>query len=492
MPIAATILGAAKLTGKITPTTNFGTLQALTGRVQADVQTGGLASQAEVEPLTHYSVTRALKEFGGRRAGLGAITTTVLRDFREAALENQLNRSSLMSGMDGWYFLDPKQLWVLSGWVAGSNINGTAPRITAVQRSSRHYFQRPDAANVEVDPNATSLTGFAGRVWLNKQSGRIMSNTAIGYISPRFDVNDIGLQSRSDVINAHTMLGHQWTKDGRFKRYANVWTGVAASRNLDGDITFADLETGGNVNYKNNWNNWWNAGYFPSFTDTRATRGGPKMKTTQQFYVNAGFNTNSYKKTFLSPWFYFDWNEAGGYSRDGGFYVEWKPKSNLLVSVGPWVNANHQDAQYVTTIPDAGATATYGNRYVFAELDQTTVGADLRVNWTFTPNLSLETYVQPFTSSGEYRQSKSLAQPGTYSFDPHPLQVEDFDFRSLRGNAVLRWEYSPGSALFLVWTQQRDDFEQVGEFSMRRSMTRMLDAQADNVFMVKVSYHLGL
>jgi len=493
MPIATTILGAGKLTGKITPTTNFGTLQAVTGRAYADYQFNGVPAQSEVEPLTYYSVTRALKEFGDRRAGLGAIGTAVARNFSDDVLQNQLNKTSLMGGLDGWYFLDSKQVWVLSGWTAASNVQGTPVRMTAVQRSSRHYFQRPDAASVEVDPTATSLTGYGSRLWLNKQSGRVMSNTGVGYISPGFEVNDIGLQSRSDVINAHTMLGFQWTADGRFKRYANVWTGVAASRNLDGDLTFADIETGGNVNYRNNWNNWWNAGYFPSFTDPRATRGGPKMLSPRLVYVNAGFNSNSYKKTFVSPWIYLERDDAGGFANNGGFYVEWKPKSNLLISAGPWINVNHLDAQYVTTLPDSTATETYGRSYVFAELDQATVGADLRLNWTFTPNFSLETYVQPFLSSGDYFGYKELARPDTYEFNPvAPPFDPSFDVRSLRGNAVLRWEYRPGSAMFLVWTQQRDDYEPFGNFRMGRSMNRMFYAQADNVFMFKVSYYLGL
>ena len=493
VPIAATILGAAKLTGKITPTTNFGTLQAVTGRADAEMETGGFRSAAELEPLTYYEVTRALKEFHNRRAGLGLLSTAVMRRLTDAALEDQLNRASLMGGVDGWYFLDPKQVWVLSGWAATSNVQGTAARMAAVQRSSRHYFQRPDAGDVEVDPTATALTGYAGRMWLNKQSGAVMSNTGIGFLSPKFEVNDLGLQSRSDLINAHTMLGYQWTADGKYKRYANVWGVLAGSQNFDRDLINAQVALGGNTTYKNNWNTWWNVGALPRFTDVRSTRGGPEMLSRRYAYVNAGLNTDSYKKTFWSPWIDLELDEAGSAYNGGGFYVEWKPRPNLLVSAGPWVNLNHSDAQYVTTVADPAATATYGSRYVFAELDQTTVGTDLRINWTFTPDLSLETYVQLFFSSGKYAQYKSLAAPGTYAFDPYAFGGNpSFDFGSLRGNAVLRWEYLPGSALFLVWTQQRDDFQPVGDFDLRRGVTHVLDAQADNVFLVKVSYHLGL
>jgi hypothetical protein len=493
VPIAATILGAAKLTGKITPTTNFGTLQAITGKQQADVELSGLRWQAEVEPLTYYQVTRALKEFHQRRAGLGAFTTAVARRFDGGNLDRQMTRSSLLGGLDGWYVLDPKQVWCLSGWAAGSNIQGTTARITSVQRSSRHYFQRPDAGDVEVDSSATSLSGSGARLALNKQSGAVMSNTAIGYLSPGLETNDLGLQSRSDVINGHSMLGYQWTADGRLKRYANLWFALAGSENFDGDLINATAVAGGNVNWKNNWSSWWNVGALPRYTDVRSTRGGPRMQSQRDAYVNAGFNTDSYKKTIFNGWVYLERDEAGLAANNGGFYLEWKPRSSLLVSAGPWVNFNHSDAQYVTTTPDGAATETFGNRYVFAELDQTTVGADLRLNWTFTPDLSFQTYVQPFLSSGKYRQFKSLARPGTYEFDPYAFGGNpNFDFGSLRGNAVVRWEYRPGSALFLVWTQQRDDFQSDGDFDFRRGMTHTLKAQADNVFLVKVSYYLGL
>jgi uncharacterized protein DUF5916/cellulose/xylan binding protein with CBM9 domain len=491
VPIAATILGAAKLTGKITPTTNFGTLQAVTGKEEAKLDVSGLRS--EVEPYTYYQVTRALKEFDKRRAGLGAFSTAVARKFDGGNLDLQLNRSSLFGGLDGWYFLDPKQVWCLNGWLGGSNIQGTTTRLTAVQRSSRHYFQRPDAGDVEVDSAATSLSGMGGRLALNKQSGAVMSNTAIGFLSPGLETNDLGLQSRTDVINGHSVLGYQWTADGKYKRYANVWWALAGSENFDGDVTSATVVHGGNVNWKNNWSGWWNLGYLPRYSDVRSTRGGPKMESRRQGYLDAGFNTDSYKKTFYNGWINLGWDEAGTATNDGGVYVEWKPKSNLFLSAGPWLNVDHTAAQYVATIADPAATETFGNRYVFGELDQTTVGADLRLNWTFTPDLSLETYVQPFLSSGKYRQFKALARPGTYEFAPYAYGGNpNFDVGSLRGNAVLRWEYRPGSALFLVWTQQRDDFEQLGDFDLHRGMTNTLNAPADNVFMLKVSYYLGL
>ena len=492
VPIATTILGAAKLTGKITPTINFGTLQAVTGKEEANLSRAGNQWESPVEPPTYYGVTRALKEFS-KGAGLGLLSTAVVRQFESDPLQHQLNDNSLFGGVDGWMFLDPNRLWALSGWVGASRIGGDRLRMTAVQRSSRHYFQRPDADHVDVDTSATTMTGVAGRLWLNKQSGRIMSNSALGVISPGFEVNDVGVQSRSDVINGHTMFGYQWTADGRFKRYASLWGSVSSNLNLAGDRTASRLSAGGNMTYRNNWNQWYGFGLNASASDPSLTRGGPLMRTPNQVYLETGGNTDAYRRRSYSLWTWFSRDDAGGYANEGGLTLDWKPKSNLLISIGPFVNNDRVDAQYVATIPDPAATDTYGLRYVFARLDQNTIGADLRLNWTFTPELSFETYVQPFFSSGRYDSYRALARPDSREFTPYAYPANpNFDIASLRGNAVARWEYRPGSALFLVWTQQREDIEGRGNLDLDRSMVRILDAEADNVFMVKVSYYLGL
>jgi len=289
------------------------------------------------------------------------------------------------------------------------------------------------------------------------------------------------------------MLGYQWTADGRFKRYASLWGSVAGNWNLAGDRTASRLSAGGNATYRNNWNQWYGFGLNPSASDPSLTRGGPLMRTPNQFYLETGGNTDTYRRRSYSLWTWFSRDDAGGYANEGGLTLDWKPKSNLLISIGPFINNDRVDAQYVATIPDPAATDTYGRRYVFARLDQNTLGADLRLNWTFTPQLSFETYVQPFFSSGRYDSYRALARPDSREFTPYAYPGNpNFDVTSLRGNAVARWEYRPGSTLFLVWTQQREDFEGRGELNMARSTTRILDAEADNVFMVKVSYYLGL
>lgn len=201
--------------------------------------------------------------------------------------------------------------------------------------------------------------------------------------------------------------------------------------------------------------------------------------------------------------------------------VEWKPADNVALSVSPGVNWNRSTAQYVGTFDDVTATATFGRRYVFGALDQRTFSSSVRLNWTFTPMMSLQLFAQPLISSGSYTGFKELAAPKTFDFleygvdgsstiqleeggaitaDPDgvggaaaPLEFSDpsFNFKSLRGTAVLRWEFRPGSTLFLVWTQSRSHFEEDGRFRFGRSFDRLLETKPDNIFVVKLTYWLS-
>jgi hypothetical protein len=206
--------------------------------------------------------------------------------------------------------------------------------------------------------------------------------------------------------------------------------------------------------------------------------------------------------------------------------VEWKPASNVLLRVGPELTLNHEEAQYMGASPDPLATATYGERQVFSTLDQTTVSGGFRVNWAFTPRLSFQLYAQPLISSGQYTDFKELARPKSYdfthylenggSYDPATGMIDpdgsgpappfalgnldwgfsgnpDFNYMSLRGNAILRWEYMPGSTLYLVWTQTRDDLqEHNGNFEFGPSMQNLSNTDANNIFLAKVTYYFSL
>ena len=518
-PSGAHILGALKLTGKVAGSWNVGGLTAVTAREYATLQ-GPSAPRwtQEIEPLAGYGVFRAQKEFDKGRQGLGFITTISARAFDDPALRDFNNSNATVVGADGWTFLDSTKTWVTTGWIATSRIAGTSARMTAVQENSTHYFQKPDASSVEVDPNATSLSGTAGRFTLAKQRGNTFVNSAFGFTSPGFDVNDVGFQSRVGYINMHVGGGKTWTKPGKLFRYAETGGALFRTYDWDGNINWSGIFNFGYAQFHNYyWVNW-NIAYNPWTVDNRRTRGGPlvTLPPGYQFGIDAGSDS---RKTFMVGF------GTGTYFRasddvDWWSYVnlQYRPAPNVSVSVGPNLSGSVNPRQYIGAFADSTAAATYDSRYVFGNLHQTELSAGIRLNWTYTPTLSLQLYAQPLISAGSYDRYRELAQPrsdsyseygkdnnstitfvsstNSYEVDPDgpgpaatlSFAKPDFNFKSLRGNAVLRWEYMPGSTLYFVWTQSRSDFEDVGEFNFGSSMRRMLQAPAENIFMIKATY----
>ena len=518
-PDGAHILGALKLTGKVAGSWNVGGLTAVTARERATLQDSlGARWGQEMEPLATYGVYRAQKEFDKGRQGLGFMTTFAGRAFQDPALRDFRNSNSGTLGADGWIFLDSAKTWVTTAWVAGSRIAGSPARLTAVQNNSVHYFQRPDAPGVSVNPNATSLTGTAARFTLAKQRGNIFLNSAFGIISPGFDVNDVGFLSRTGVINMHLGGGRTWSKPGKHFRYAE--TGGALFRNYDwdGNINWSGGFNFGYVQFKNYyWVNW-NVAYNPWTVDNRRTRGGPLMLLPPGYQFGLDMGSDSRKSFTLNggAFTYF----RSSTDIEGSVYLtaQYRPAPNLLVSVGPQLYKSTNPLQYVAAITDTTATSTYGRRYVFGGLNQTELSAGIRLNWTYSPTLSLQLYAQPLISAARFDYFHELAQPRSATFtrygrdngstiaytdstnrytvdpdgagpaQPFTFSRPDFNFKSLRGNAVLRWEYMPGSTLFFVWTQSRSAFDDNGDFRLGSSMRRMLSAPAENIFMIKATY----
>ena len=517
LPLATHILGAAKLTGKLGSSWNFGTLHALTSRETGRYELAGQRSTLEVEPLTYYGVARGQKEFQQGYNALGLMTTVVQRRFGHDGLEDQLNRQSFMAGLDGWHFLDRKKVWVLSGWAAMSRVAGTEARLLRLQTGSRHYLQRPDARNLGVDYRATALDGYGARVWLNKQEGNFFSNSAIGLMNPKFDVNDMGFQSRADVINAHSGLGYKWVVPRGWRKYAHVLLAAFESRDFDGNEVAAGVFGATRLQFANQSVMESDVAFNPQVIRNRLTRGGPLTLGRPGGQFDWYFETDARKRLVYSfSLGSYEIPATRSFSSSISPAVEWKPVPNFSVQLGPEVDRNVDDAQYVTAVAAPGEVpADFGGlRYVFGRLDQTTILANLRLNVSFTPNLSLQTYLQPLISAGRYTDFKELARSRSYDFvhygqapgssyadgtvtpagggTPFTLDDPSFNFKSLRGNAVLRWEYRPGSVLYLVWTQERTDSEDLGELRFGPSSRRLLDAQANDIFMVKATYYLNL
>jgi hypothetical protein len=236
----------------------------------------------------------------------------------------------------------------------------------------------------------------------------------------------------------------------------------------------------------------------------RRTRGGPLTLNKPGFETYLYYDTDGKAKLFyFIDTYTYSKPESDSYVWSVFPGVEWKPVSNITLRVAPGFERSIEDVQYVDQFDDAAATGTYGRRYVFAELDQRTLSAQIRLNWAFTPTISLQTYIQPLISAGNYYEFKSLAEPKSYDYTaydylgtPYPGSSDlpgnpDFNFKSLRGNAVFRWEYRPGSALYLVWTQERvhDEQNSSGEFNMSQNVDQLITADPDDVFLAKITFY---
>jgi hypothetical protein len=517
-PEWTTILAAGKLSGTVGNGWKLGVMTALTQREYAKIDLGGQRSNWEVEPFSNYSVVRMQKEFNEGRQGLGFIATSVLRDLRTEDLASMMNRRAFSFGVDGWTFLDKKKVWVTTGWLGATSVAGGREQITALQKSYLHYFQRPDAGYLKVDEDATSLAGMAGRFTLNKEKGNVLFNAALGFISPGFDSRDMGFQSQGDKINGHVMLGYRSYKKWKFIKEWDLLAFTQRNYDFGGDLTGEQrLILINDLTFTNYWSAYWQFSHNPEKWSDTWTRGGPLVRMPQYNWIDWGVWSNSRHPLVLSFGGYHILSDWGRSTHIGSITLQWKPGTSFNISLSPQYEASRNPAQWLANIDDPFKTDTYGTRYIFGNLEQKTLSCSIRLNWIFSPRLSLQAYIQPFIAVGAYNGIKELRRPrsfdfleygggnssiiladGEYTIDPGDgggpitLANPDFNYKSLRGTVVFRWEYRLGSTLYLVWTQNRADYRDPGDLSLGRDLGNMLRSPGDNIFMLKFTYRFKI
>ncbi len=520
-PDRSTILGALKLTGKVGESWSIGAINALTAREYAEIDYLGIRNRQEVEPFSYYGVLRTLKEFNEGKQGIGFMATSVVRDLRNDVLEMIMNRSAFSLGLDGWSFLDNSKTWVLSGWFGGTHVQGNKDTIFRLQRSPLHYYQRPDATHLQLNPDATSLSGWGGRITVNKQKGQFLFNAALGALSPGFDPNDIGFQySGSDIINFHVLAGYLWPHPGKVFRSMVIYAGPFRNYDFGGNKFWDGYLFGAEGQFLNYWAFQILMAYNPETVSKTLTRGGPLALLPPGYQIDFLITTDSRKPVVFAA------NESlynrpdEGYQWSGGFSLRIKPSSNFSFSFGPGYSVRRMDLQWVMNVDDPFMNETFGTRHVFGRIYQRMISGEIRLNWIFTPRLSLQAYLQPFIAVGKYDEFKELAKPKSFEYNvygvgdstisyengmytvnpdgpsgpsqPFSFNNPDFNLKSLRGTIVLRWEYLPGSTLFLVWTQNRADYGFPGDLNLERDFKALFTAPGDNVFLVKVSYRWNM
>jgi len=518
-PSATTIIGAAKLTGKTQRgwTVNF--IDAATAREDARTSTNGVQGKTEVEPFSNYLAARARRDVG-ERGGFGMLTTLVNRDLADPALDAQLAGSAFVIGGDGHYFFTGKRDYVVTGSFTGSRVAGSQASVARLQRSSARYYQRPDATHIAFDPQAESLSGWSLQSDFNKNNGGVRPNASFWAVSPGFEVNDAGYMMNADRMGGHAALVFLKPQPDSFSRNRQLYLAKWNTWNFAGD----PMGDGYFANFYAQLRNYWSisgvahAGRWV-YSD-RLTRGGPMMRAPGFTILSASIEGDERKPVVWELDGSYETRPDGSWSSEVEVGLTFRPLPTFSFEVGPTFTRQLVASQYVRAVTDPEAVAMYGRRYVFGALDQTEFGMETRLNLILSPRMSLQMYVQPLISVGRYTGFKEALQPRTYdfaeygkdvgtiSFDavngvytvypgaggtgtPFLIPNPDFNYTSLRANTVFRWEFKPGSTLYVVWTQQREDETSDGRFAFNQDISRMMRAPGDNVFMVKMSYWFG-
>ena len=485
VPDASTILGAAKVTGRLSRGTSVGVLAAVT---QEEEGSAGVL----VEPRTGYAVARLLQDLNDGQTSLGAMITGVERS-NDATSAGFLRENAYTAGLDFRHRFF-KNNYEVSAMMAGSLMRGTEEAIARLQLDGVHRYQRPDD-DVAFDPTRTSLRGDGQRVSISKFGGGITRFQSVYQrYSPGFELNDVGFLSRADEQLFRNWFSLNFNTPRLFYRRAftnfnsyNTWT-------TDGQPITTNLNTNWHAEFKNTWWGHWGVtlnDYTRGSFDDRVARGGPAVRKSPNMNFFTGVELDR-RKAYTPVLF------TGGFRGDEGRSKGWwvepslqvRSSSRFSASIGVYFEDEVNDDQWVENFGVAGVDTTH---YTFARLEQTTLSMTGRFNFTATPNLSLQVYAQPFLSTGKYSNWRELDDPRAEDYDdrykPYPGDPGGFRFAQLRSNSVLRWEYRPGSTLFLVWQQGRDLFDpRAANFDFGRDTQDLFGLHPDNTLLLKVSY----
>lgn len=549
VPVQSTILGAAKVTGRTAGGLSLGALAAVTDREEGraailDEDGGSYDIVAfPVQPRAWHGVVRAQQDLRGGATTVGGVVTALGREPVEDATFDFLPSNAFAAGLDFEHMWGDRE-WALEGHLAGSLVNGDSVALIAIQRSSTHYFQRPDS-RFAVDSSATSMAGASWRVELERRSGEHWTGSvSLGQTSPGFEINEMGFSRSSEQIEANIGIDYREIEPGPLFRDYRIsvstfqnWRGSALDRPFSSSA-WGRAHKEGSVWIDGSWtlNNFWGGSgeyaYRPRALDDAATRGGPLMVRPHNQKLEMRLNSDRRRAVSVQGEFLVEHGEALS-NWETGLSVSWRPGPRLELELEPAYSVRTVQDQYVATFDAPEYELTYGRRYLFAEMDRRTLSLETRLNVTFTRDLTLQLFLQPLMDAGDYRSYRQLERPASFDFrefeagtpldldgDGTPescatgticeldgVQYVDFDgdglldqsFRdrdfnvvSLRGNAVLRWEYRPGSTVYLVWQQRRFGRRPFGDFDIGRDRADLLDLHPENQFMIKVNYWIGL
>lgn len=514
VPEFTRILGAAKITGKTNKGWSLGFLESVTAKENAKIYRNGIRRSETVEPLANYFVGRLQKDFNDGNTYLGGMITAVNRNIDDDNLDF-LHKAAYSGGIDFVHKWDDKN-WEFNASSYFSRVEGSTEAITQTQESWLRTFQRPDAPHIKLDTTRTSLMGQGGKIVIGKMGGNLKFMGALAWKSPGLELNDIGFMRQADNILEVFWLGYRIFEPFSIFRDFNF----NFNQYIEWDFSGRMTGPGGNINMHTKLKNYWNLHLGCNINGRQylnsELRGGPSLKTpgNYNFWVMGQSND---KRKFTIQWqsmLYYGFGNNYKKLEDIGIELGYRPVKSLKLSVKP--NFTHQwsELQYVDQTEFSNL-----NRYIFSTINRKTVSASLRVNYNLTPDLTIQYWGQPFIASGSYHAFKyitdskaenyndrfRLYQPSEITYHEasetyrvlesglpeYGFDKPDFNVKVFLSNMVIRWEYQPGSTLYLVWSQTRSGSVSDGSFDFSRDINRLFKEKADNIFLVKMSYRIG-
>ena len=514
-PTATRILGAAKITGKTRNGLSLGFLESVTAREQGEMDSEGVRRKIDVEPLTNYFVGRMQKDFDKGNTTFGAMVTSVNRDIRSPEL-TFLPSSAYTGGIDFARYWKNRNYYVAARAIF-SNISGSREAITEVQQSPARYFQRPD--NFRLDTSLTTLTGHGGRLEIGKIGGGKWNYGAfVNWKSPGLELNDAGFLRDADMI-----LQIFWTQyrilkpKGKFLRF-NLFLDQYSVWDFNGISMGKGIEANAFMQFVNYWTFRVGSNIEGQNLSKEMLRGGPYMKLPGGFRTFFGLGSDERKKLnfniFGNGYFSFQ-NAAKRYYTEAE--IQYRPLNVFQVSLIPSLMQSNEELQYIDTYFSEGK-----DQYLFARIKQNVLSTSVRLNLTLLPGLNIQYWGQPFVASGKYSHYKLITDPKAASFDRRyeafsPAQLSydkdnqiflidkntdgtpeytfglpDFNVKQFRSNLVVKWEYIPGSYLYLVWSQSRDRSDPTGVFMPGEDLADLFSKKPHNVWLIKFSYRFSL
>lgn len=484
IPGSSTIAGAAKLTGRLANGTSLGALVAHT--IEEEV------AGTSVEPATTYGVLRLRRDMNDGRTGVGLMATSVDRGLDDLT-SRFLRRSARAAGIDARHRFGGGR-YEMRGSIAHSMVAGSSEAITRTQRSSVHYYNRPDSG-LDYDTTRTSLSGTSLELRADKVAGTWRYGAGYLYTTPGFEANDAGFLQRADWEWGVVEVSYRSARPRKLWRTASGFAAQWLEFSSRGIPNANSIETGWQMEMHNRLRfsiDAWAQNLFPAYCD-RCARGGPAVRLSP--FANVLINLGGDLRKAVVPSF------AAIYTTgDGGRtslwrvrpYVIVRHRSNLSWEFGTRYQRNRDNTQWVTNRGVIGSDTTH---YVFGHLDQHLLSFTARFNYTPRPNLTFQYYGEPFVTTGEYTNLRELSDtPRAAAYDARfratPIAgVPGFNEKQFRSNAVVRWEYRPGSTLYVVWQQARDESGlDAGSFAARRDYRNLFRSHPDNTFLVKASY----